>query len=69
MEAERHTLTSTRYDNNPVSTSKPIGFKPAPTLKYISDGSGRDFYVSCSSGGLQANYIPGMKRSDFNFQN
>lgn len=46
------------------STTTPIGFKPTPTFKYISDGSGRDFYVTHSSGGLQAPYIPGVKRAD-----
>jgi len=48
--------------------SPPIGYKPTPTFKYISDGSGRDFYVTHSSGGLQAPYVPGIKRSDVHFR-
>lgn len=55
---------STNYEKDPPSHTQPIGYKNAPTLKYISDGSGRDFYVTHSAGGMQAAYLPGMKRPD-----
>jgi hypothetical protein len=52
------------YERDPPSRSPPIGYKPTPTFKYVSDGSGWDYYVTMSSGGLQAPYIPGVKRAD-----
>jgi len=55
---------STMYERDPPSRSPPIGYKPTPTFKYVSDGSGWDYYVTMSSGGLQAPYIPGVKRAD-----
>lgn len=39
----------------------------ASSFKYISDGNGRDFYITYNSGGLQAAYIPGAKKSDAEF--
>ena len=37
----------------------------APPLQYHSDGSGRDFYIGCNSGGLKFNYQPGGTRDIF----
>ena len=48
--------------------SKTLGVKYAPTHKYLSDGSGRDFYVTHNSGGTQVAYMPGSKRSDAEFR-
>ena len=45
----------------------PVAHKDALSFKYISDGSGRDFYVAYNSGGLQAPYIPGALKSDAAF--
>ena len=41
--------------------------KDATSFKYISDGSGRDFYITHNSGGLEAPYFPGSTHSDNNF--
>ncbi len=68
FEPARFVATSTAYEKDPPSVTPVIGYKPAPTLKYISDGSGRDFYVTHSSGGMQAAYLPGSKRSDVQFR-
>ena len=45
----------------------PAPLKDATSFKYISDGSGRDFYITYNSGGLEAPYIPGSTKSDQNF--
>lgn len=45
----------------------PSPLKEATSFKYISDGSGRDFYITHNSGGLEAPYIPGTKHSDNHF--
>jgi hypothetical protein len=37
------------------------------SFKYISDGKGRDFYITYNSGGLQAPYIPGSLKADASF--
>lgn len=66
-EAKKERAKSTMFIRETPSKSPIIGFKPTPTFKYISDGSGRDFYVTHSSGGLQAPYVPGIKRSDAQF--
>ena len=40
-----------------------VASKPSPTHKYISDGSGWDFYVTFNSGGAQCPYVPGKKHT------
>lgn len=52
------------FERDPIAKSNPIGFKPTPTIKYVSDGSGWDFYVTQSSGGLQAPYVAGVQWAD-----
>jgi len=40
--------------------------RPDPTVfTYISDGSGRDYYITVNSGGLHPNYQPGGSRNAF----
>lgn len=51
-EKSKERAKSTIFSWDLPSTTIPIGFKPTPTFKYISDGSGWDFYVTHSSGGL-----------------
>ena len=41
--------------------------KTATSFKYVSDGSGRDFYVTFNSGGLEAAYVPGAKHPNATF--
>jgi len=41
--------------------------RQATSFKYRSDGSGRDFYITCNSGGLEASYIPGQKHPSSSF--
>lgn len=42
--------------------SSPKGYKPTPSFKYVSDGSGRDSYVIQNGGGLVNDFR--SKRSD-----
>ena len=57
-------MTDSREKPNLVA---PPSLKDATSFKYISDGSGRDFYITYNSGGLEAPYVPGANRSDNNF--
>lgn len=41
--------------------SQSCSLAQARAVKYTSDGSGRDFYVTCNSGGLEQTYEPGKK--------
>lgn len=59
-EKKKERARSTMFEREPASRSITKGFKPAPTVKYVSDGSGRDFYVTHSSGGMQAPYVAGV---------
>lgn len=49
------------YQKPPPSQMLPAPHKAATSFKYVSDGSGRDFYITFNSGGLEAPYIPGLK--------
>lgn len=49
------------YYKAPPSKALPAPHKAATSFKYVSDGSGRDFYVTYNSGGLEAAYVPGQK--------
>lgn len=49
------------YGKSLPSKSPPAPQRTATSFKYVSDGSGRDFYVTFNSGGLEAPYIPGAK--------
>jgi hypothetical protein len=55
------------YVKEKPSCMPPAPLKQATSFKYISDGSGRDFYVTYNSGGLEAPYIPGTTMSDQRF--
>ena len=55
------------YAVDKISSSPPAPLKEATSFKYISDGSGRDFYITYNSGGLEAPYTPGMMFSDQRF--
>ncbi|CAG9312641.1 unnamed protein product [Blepharisma stoltei] len=47
--------------HNRRSSASPL----ATSFRYYSDGSGRDFYITQNSGGLQNGYIPGGKKDIF----
>lgn len=49
------------------SVMGPAPLKEATSHKYISDGSGRDFYITYNSGGLEAPYIPGTTKAEHGF--
>jgi hypothetical protein len=49
------------------SAMGPSPMKEATSHKYISDGSGRDFYITYNSGGLEAPYIPGTTKAEHGF--
>ena len=66
-EAPRPLAESTFYSKRKPSVSPPAPHKEATSFKYISDGNGRDFYITHNSGGLQAAYVPGAKKSDAAF--
>lgn len=66
-EAQRPISWSTFYAKEKPRVVIPVAHKPTPSFKYISDGSGRDFYVTYNSGGLQAPYIPGTLKADAQF--
>ena len=66
-EAIRPYYESKMYTTEKIWCSPPAPLKEATSFKYISDGSGRDFYITYNSGGLEAPYIPGMKFSDQKF--
>lgn len=55
------------YMKDKISCSPPAPLKEARSFKYVSDGSGRDFYITYNSGGLEAPYIPGATFSDHKF--
>lgn len=60
-EATRPVYESNMYYKPPPSKMLPAPHKAATSFKYVSDGSGRDFYVTFNSGGLEAPYLPGCK--------
>ena len=66
-EGSRPYYETTMYTREKPSAMGPAPLKEATSFKYISDGSGRDFYVTYNSGGLEAPYIPGTVKSDQNF--
>ena len=66
-EPTRPFFETTHYVREKPSVMGPAPLKDATSFKYISDGSGRDFYITYNSGGLEAPYIPGATRSDNNF--
>ena len=66
-EAERPIAQSRYYAKEKVRVVIPAPHKDAVSFKYISDGSGRDFYVTYNSGGLQAPYVPGSIKADATF--
>lgn len=66
-EPERPVAQSRLYAKEKVRVVIPAPHKDAVSFKYISDGSGRDFYITYNSGGLQAPYIPGSVKADATF--
>lgn len=66
-ELSRPVATSTFYVKEKPRVVVPAPRIDAVSFKYISDGKGRDFYITHNSGGLQAPYIPGVKKSDAAF--
>ena len=66
-EAERPIAQSRFYPKEKVRVVIPAPRKDAVSFKYISDGSGRDFYITHNSGGLQAPYIPGSVKASATF--
>jgi len=66
-ERERSISQSTFYTMEKPRVSIPAAHKEAPSFKYISDGKGRDFYITHNSGGLQAPYVPGSVKADASF--
>jgi hypothetical protein len=66
-EGTRPVFQTTQYTKVKPSVMGPSPLKEATSFKYVSDGSGRDFYITYNSGGLEAPYIPGTKKSDHNF--
>jgi hypothetical protein len=66
-EASRPFYETTMYTKERPSGMPPAPLKEATSFKYISDGSGRDFYITYNSGGLEAPYIPGANKSDQRF--
>ncbi|CAI2365958.1 unnamed protein product [Moneuplotes crassus] len=66
-EPTRPVFKTTMYSKEFPNTVAPPPQKGATSFKYISDGSGRDFYITHNSGGLEAPYIPGTKHSDSHF--
>ena len=66
-EAVRPFFESGMYVREKPSVMGPAPLKEATSFKYFSDGSGRDFYITYNSGGLEAPYVPGATRSDNNF--
>lgn len=63
-EGSRPFFETKMYSKEMPSQMPPAPFKAATSFKYISDGSGRDFYITYNSGGLEAPYIPGTQKSD-----
>ena len=66
-EGVRPIYESNMYFRPLPSKALPAPHKAATSFKYVSDGSGRDFYVTFNSGGLEAPYIPGSKHPIANF--
>ena len=66
-EGSRPYFETTQYTKEKPSVMGPSPLKDATSFKYTSDGSGRDFYITYNSGGLEAPYIPGTQKSDHNF--
>ena len=60
-EAQRPIFESSMYSKPLPWRMLPAPQKSASSFKYISDGTGRDFYITFNSGGLEAPYIPGCK--------
>lgn len=67
IEAKRPVFTSNMYHKPPPSQMMPAPHKAATSFKYVSDGSGRDFYITFNSGGLEAPYVPGIKHPNAAF--
>ena len=60
-EPKRVSTSSSMYAKALPSKMRPAPQKAASSFKYVSDGSGRDFYVTFNSGGLEAPYVPGQR--------
>lgn len=66
-EGSRPLFETTMYNKERPSGMPPAPLKDATSFKYVSDGSGRDFYITYNSGGLEAPYIPGTQKSEHQF--
>lgn len=60
-EGKRPFFTSKGYPKDPPNKMTIAPQRQATSFKYVSDGSGRDFYITCNSGGLESAYVPGQK--------
>ena len=60
-EAPRPVFSTNMYYKDPPNKMTIAPQRQATSFKYVSDGSGRDFYITFNSGGLEAPYIPGQK--------
>ena len=63
----KNATSSTLFVKDKPRLTLPAPRKDAVSFKYISDGNGRDFYITHNSGGLQAPYIPGTTRPEAAF--
>ncbi|CAI2367952.1 unnamed protein product [Moneuplotes crassus] len=66
-EPSRPVFESTMYSRVKPHTMGKAPLRDATSFKYISDGSGRDFYITHNSGGLEAPYFPGTRPSESHF--
>jgi len=67
IESKRPTFTTSMYSKALPNQMMPAPQKAATSFKYLSDGSGRDFYITFNSGGLENPYIPGQKHPNASF--
>lgn len=66
-EAQRPVFSSNMFHRGPANKMAMASQKQATSFKYVSDGSGRDFYITFNSGGLESAYIPGQKHPSASF--
>lgn len=66
-ENRKNIFESACYYNEKPRMVIPAPHKEATSFKYVSDGNGRDFYITHNSGGLQAPYLPGSLKAEAQF--
>jgi hypothetical protein len=62
-EREPNPAKSTRYVTPRLYSGIPTPHKNVPSLRYLSNGSGRDSYILINSGGNHVDSVPGGFKS------